>query len=366
MTGDWRKVELELSRIPFDPDRIKSANIVLFGAAMNGAWALHSMLAEGYRVAAFADNYFERFQKCGGGYEGLPVIAPDRLKEIEDVFVVITTTGHLYQDIRNQLTEMGCPHLTHMELMLLSHKKEFHDIFSSYLEDEKSREVYLNILLGHLYGDDRYFKRIYEGSQYFAIPEFDEIMGNEVYADVGAYVGDSVENYIVRKDGVFKKIYAFEPVRGSYCAMNKRIRRLREEWNIEESRIECFSYAVGEKKRKAAISAGKTGASSDHIITAADSVDAEIVEMISLDEFFESREEIPTFIKADIEGGELALLHGAEKLIRHHKPKLALCIYHKDEDLYELPMEVRRLNPAYRFVLRHHKPQFTETVLYCW
>lgn len=70
MTGDWRKVELELSRIPFDPDRIKSANIVLFGAAMNGAWALHSMLAEGYRVAAFADNDFERFQKCGGGMRG--------------------------------------------------------------------------------------------------------------------------------------------------------------------------------------------------------------------------------------------------------------------------------------------------------
>lgn len=73
-----------------------------------------------------------------------------------------------------------------------------------------------------------------------------------------------------------------------------------------------------------------------------------------------------TFMKADIEGEELHMIRGAQKLIARHKPKLAICIYHNDEDLYEIPMELRRLNPEYKFALRHHKPQFYETVLYCW
>lgn len=71
--------------------------------------------------------------------------------------------------------------LTHMELMLLIHEKEFHEVYADFLKDEKSRNVFENILLGHLSGDEKYFKGIYEGNQYFAVPEFDMALNNEVY-----------------------------------------------------------------------------------------------------------------------------------------------------------------------------------------
>jgi len=366
MIREWKELDDRLNRIPYNIDLVKSANIVLFGAAMKGLWALYSMQAEGYKIAAFADNYFERFEERGGRYEGFLVVSPEKIKDIPNAFVIITTTGHLYQTIRNQLDRMDCPHMTHMELALLSHKEEFYKVYSEYLKDEKSRQVYINILLGHLSGDDGYFKEMYEHSQYFAVPAFDEIMVNEVYADVGAYVGDSVEKYVMRKGGVFKKIYAFEPTWDSYDAMVKRVHRLKEEWNFDEKKVECFHCAVGEKTAEMSVLEGETVSSSNHMQEACGSIEGESVKMVSLDEFFQDREEIPTFIKADIEGGELQLLRGAEKLIAKHKPKLALCIYHKDEDLYELPMELRRINPDYQFAIRHHTPQFNETVLYCW
>ena len=71
-----------------------------------------------------------------------------------------------------------------------------------------------------------------------------------------------------------------------------------------------------------------------------------------------------TFIKMDIEGSEREALKGAERVILRDKPRLAICVYHKWEDLYEIPMMVKRMAPEYRLYLRHHSDTAMETVLY--
>lgn len=45
----------------------------------------------------------------------------------------------------------------------------------------------------------------------------------------------------------------------------------------------------------------------------------------------------PTFIKMDIEGSEQEALKGCKRILKELKPKLALCVYHKPEDLFEIP-----------------------------
>ncbi len=71
-----------------------------------------------------------------------------------------------------------------------------------------------------------------------------------------------------------------------------------------------------------------------------------------------------SFIKMDIEGSEKNALIGAENTIRRCKPKLAISIYHKNEDIWELPEMILQMNENYRLYLRHYSLAGEDTVLY--
>lgn len=71
-----------------------------------------------------------------------------------------------------------------------------------------------------------------------------------------------------------------------------------------------------------------------------------------------------TFLKMDIEGAELYALRGAEKTILRNHPKLAICIYHSDEDMVRIAEWIHELLPEYRFAVRQHSNSICETVLY--
>jgi FkbM family methyltransferase len=71
------------------------------------------------------------------------------------------------------------------------------------------------------------------------------------------------------------------------------------------------------------------------------------------------------FIKLDIEGGELKALKGAVNSLNTFKPKLAISIYHSLEDMFEIPLFLKRKFPFYRLVLGHYTIHSEETVLYC-
>jgi hypothetical protein len=72
------------------------------------------------------------------------------------------------------------------------------------------------------------------------------------------------------------------------------------------------------------------------------------------------------FIKMDIEGSELEALKGSADTIAARKPKLAICLYHKTEDFWEIPLYLHDLTPEYKLFVRHHTAIFDlkETVLY--
>ena len=71
-----------------------------------------------------------------------------------------------------------------------------------------------------------------------------------------------------------------------------------------------------------------------------------------------------SFIKMDIEGEEYNALTGARGLITKHRPKLAISVYHNDDDLTKIPLLIHEMVPEYRFYLRHHTPFHVDTVLY--
>ncbi len=96
------------------------------------------------------------------------------------------------------------------------------------------------------------------------------------------------------------------------------------------------------------------------------------------------------YIKLDIEGAELDMLHGAAKTIVRCKPKMAVSAYHKHEDLWTLLPYIKSLRFDYEFAFRHYRidctnylfndneraicihfglsyfcPSYAEMVLYC-
>jgi len=70
------------------------------------------------------------------------------------------------------------------------------------------------------------------------------------------------------------------------------------------------------------------------------------------------------FIKMDIEGAEMPALKGAEKSIKRFKPKLAISVYHKPDDMIVIPDYIRSLNPDYEFYLDYYTIVGHEIVLY--
>jgi hypothetical protein len=70
------------------------------------------------------------------------------------------------------------------------------------------------------------------------------------------------------------------------------------------------------------------------------------------------------FIKLDVEGSELAALRGALASLRRFKPKLAISLYHKPNDLFEISQFVEDLGLGYKLYLEHYTIWDEETVLY--
>jgi FkbM family methyltransferase len=85
----------------------------------------------------------------------------------------------------------------------------------------------------------------------------------------------------------------------------------------------------------------------------------------SIDDFVRNRN-LPTvdFIKFDIEGAEKDALLGARETIQRYRPTLAVSVYHKTEDIIELPTVIKSLCPHYKLYLHGVCLNHGETVLF--
>ncbi len=89
------------------------------------------------------------------------------------------------------------------------------------------------------------------------------------------------------------------------------------------------------------------------------------VSTISIDDFVQERGiKKVDYIKMDIEGSELAALHGAEKTLRRFRPRLAIALYHREDDFIAIPSYLNELDLQYEFFLQHFTIHREETVLF--
>lgn len=90
------------------------------------------------------------------------------------------------------------------------------------------------------------------------------------------------------------------------------------------------------------------------------------IETITIDTFSrENNLKKVDFIKMDIEGAEVPAIIGATNTIKMFKPKLAISVYHKWDDLLVIPQLISTIRDDYSYYLDCTTGFGGETILYC-
>lgn len=226
-----------------------------------------------------------------------------------------------------------------------------------FYEDERSRKLVLDRMRMYLLIQ---FMQPNTTCQEYYESDFVSLAENEVFVDGGGFDGDSAEAFIGKMAEAGKNysgIYTFEPSSTNYANAVQRLSRhpgvevvQKGLWS-SDSELKFFENNVN-----------LYGSSFVH----GSAEMTHTVPVASLDSFFKdkARSGLPTFIKMDIEGAEKEAILGAAGIIKSAKPKLAICAYHKPEDIYELPQTIMGIRDDYRFALRQHYAGPWQTILY--
>ncbi len=215
------------------------------------------------------------------------------------------------------------------------HDKEFDAAFAL-LADEESRQNYINILNFKVSGKIEYLFKS-EKNKAEIYKNILSVGKDETFVDLGAYNGDTIEEFISAA-GAYKKIFAFEADSNNFRKLKKNTEAL--------GNIELYNLAAWDKKETLLFEKKKGRnsrlSSSGTVEISADSVDNIINEPI-------------TILKMDIEGSEEKAILGAEKAIRTCKPKLYVCAYHRNSDMFALPLLISSIDSSYRFYFYHQR-----------
>lgn len=283
---------------------ISKKYIVAFGSGAIGIGTRDVLEKMGIKIDFFCDNTED---KWGSFLQNIKIISPMELKTlVGNCSVIVTTSIPTYiKQITLQLFDIGF---------------EENDIILS-----------CNIF----------------GRQYF---EFVDFLSDKTpsFVDAGCYNADDSLAFISIANGRYNKIYAFEPDSINYETCRKAFNHYP---NIVLSNLALFG-----ENRETVFQSNMGGSSG------LSKYGETLVQSTTLDSFLDG--EKVSYIKMDIEGAELEALKGAKNTIQMHHPQLAICVYHKTEDIYEIPQFIHDLVPDYQFYLRHYSLCALETVLY--
>ena len=211
------------------------------------------------------------------------------------------------------------------------------------LADEESRRVYRDLLAYKLTGDVRYLKST-ESPRQAAFDTLLRLGQTESYVDLGAYNGDTIEEFLQQTGGEFSAIRAMEPDEKNH---RKALARMENLGLGDDARVDIRNLAAWEEKTVLhfAAKAGRNSA-----VAAQKEQKVREIPADSVDNLVGKNP--VSYIKMDVEGSEKEAILGSANAIRRHHPKMMLSAYHRSEDLWALPLQIARICPGYRFYLR--------------
>lgn len=218
---------------------------------------------------------------------------------------------------------------------VLQNIDRFENVYN-HLADDESKKVYVDIINFKISGKIDYLIDSFADKDDI-YREILRLNDNESILDLGAYDGDTIREFVGFTNGKYNKIIALEPDRKNFKKLVKNTDTM--------NNIELYNMAAWDK-RDTLIFSGKAGRNSKL------SSEGTPIEAISVDELINEK---ITMIKMDIEGAELKALNGAENTIKRYLPKLYVCAYHRNEDLFALGEKILEMNENYKLYFRHSK-----------
>ena len=253
---------------------------VIFGAGVWGKEIIKTYTDVPF--ACFVDN-----QKAGGKLLGLPVISfAEYIQRYREDLAVIATRLY-YEEFYQQLKEHGIP--------------DSNIINIGKIIDGLSRK------------------------QYFDLPELKSaICRKENFVDAGSFDGRTsilFSEWAKEKCG---KIWAFEPEPDNAACCRKNLLKSFGGGYIQ---YEVIQKGLWDCRKQVSFASGAKGASK------IGDMGNSTIEVDQLDAVLPEGEPA-TFIKMDLEGAEYHALEGAKQTIQRYRPKLAISVYHKPEDIW--------------------------------
>ncbi len=151
------------------------------------------------------------------------------------------------------------------------------------------------------------------------------LKSRDTFFDVGAHFGffSLLAAQLVEENG---KVISFEPAALAANILHNNIERLRQ--------IRMVQAAVGESTGSVMFMEGKPGQTESSGRMSAEeeqneTIQGNLVNCISLDDFSEKEKLIPVAIKIDAEGSELKVLQGMNRLLQTHKPAIIMEFWSK-------------------------------------
>lgn len=329
---------------------------------------------ERFRVNMLCDNNRERLDVLAKDerYSGLKMITPDELPENTAVIFMLGDPRSAIKQFKEIIPIEGVFRLITYNDMALDDtmngnrsREWFRDnkeaVIKAYemLADEESKRIFVNIICNriapHLSEYD--YDELATFPQYFPkdILSFSQ---NESFVDCGAFDGDTVKAFLETVDNKFDKIYSFELDRENFDDLKKNVSEYGEDISLK---IECINSGVWNENKT--ISYGRMSSSDSFSIF--NTRESELASVVKLDDCLKDKK--ITMIKMDIEGAEMNALNGAENIIKTQKPKMAICVYHRIEDIWEIPLYLKKIVPEYKISIRHHANYWvSETVCYAY
>ncbi len=343
--------------------------VIIYGAARMGRLFKKQLNHQQIKVLAFVDS---NRQLWGRSINGTVVISPNDLQTNYFGTSILVASLMYETTICEKLETMNLERVYPLFYLNLKYpdifiSPEYRGVFDSVFNAENRRKI-RNVM--GLWEDDisrtvfscliefrfTFQKDLLKAAksrypQYFE-PSIISLSDEEVMLDCGAYIGDTVKQFDEITSGHYKKVYSFEPDRYNFtklqeCASNICPRKIIP--------LNCGVYRTGGE-----LYFSETG-NIDTRVTKDEN--ASKLPVVCIDEFVIGKEP-PTFIKMDIEGGEVDALEGSRNTISKYKPKLAIAVYHKAEDLWDIPLLIQQMNPKYKLYLRHYTNELVDMICY--